>query len=103
MLQSLINIHNKIADKNAVWFPFQFLKPKSSGELISMGKVLVLSFFFGPYMFVFQQLRRWIFGVFSWEMISFLDLVYWTIGMFFWFTLVLRNCWNYRAKRLLVL
>lgn len=90
--------HNRASDTAFVWFPFNFLKPKSNSPigLVLKSKMIIC---FGIYYGVFAGLRNVIFS--RAELVpEILECIGWSVLIFtLWFNLVTAPLWNSRAKR----
>lgn len=94
----LIKLHNWLADRDFVWWPFSFLRPEKH-ELITFSKVLQMSLCFGgmaSVMFIGFAVMNNAFDLSS----AFLTLLGSFASFYVWFFCVTMPLWNYRARRL---
>lgn len=98
MINYLAQFHNWLSDKDFIWWPFSFLRPKPS-ELITFNLVLQMTGCFGIMtfgMFTVFAIMNNAFSVLSAVMTLFSCL----LGFFLWFNLITRPLWNHRARSL---
>jgi len=95
---SIESFHNGLADKNFIWFPFVFLRPKKE-ERITFILTLKLTIYFGTYTFCFYLIRIMLFDdqLSLTKSLEFLSKTY--ILFFFHFNLITAFFWNKRAAR----
>ncbi len=103
-IERVENVHNKLSDRNAIWFPFQFLKP-TPDRVIPFSRTVAMSLCFGLWGAILYFLRKKL----LWPDPSFADTTWFWIwenfhwfvaGFLVWFNLVTAYFWNRRARRI---
>ena len=98
MKDKIIQIHNELSDKNFIWFPFIFLKPRPEVK-ITQARILAMTLCFSLYAVLALAIRSYLQGSFSAEMFT-MPLIYSCLAFFFWFQTVTSTLWNIRAHAL---
>jgi hypothetical protein len=98
LIDSVEHFHNQLSDRDFIWWPFGFLKPRPDQR---MGMLLrfKMALLFGAYFVVFYALRRLLFGheiQLNTFALTALEAV---LGFFVWFNCVTAYFWNRRASR----
>lgn len=98
-LDKIESFHNWLADRQATWFPFLFLKPRPS-QKIREGRRWAMTLCFSIYTVVIWSLGRMLFGIpwnLPWVENKFLISL---LSFYLWFRVVSTFFWNRRAGRL---
>ena len=92
------NIHNWLADKDFIWWPFSFLRPEPKTLMTVKHTILMTACFGGLSVLMFVGFAV-VNNMFTAS--SAINTVLICFGGFFaWFNLVTRPFWNYRARQL---
>ena len=98
-LDRLTEVHGRLSDLKAVWFPFVFLQPQPH-ELITPGRRLAMTACFGCYTGLVWMGLRYFNGEFptarEWGVSMLKACAFFAI----WFRLVTVPLWNRRVRRL---
>ncbi len=98
ILDLLASLHNSLSDKDFIWWPFSFLRPKPQ-EDITLKLAGLMTACFGGLSFVMFT----VFAVVN-NALTFDSLVstffFCFVGFGLWFNIVTRPVWNYRARKL---
>lgn len=97
-LRKIINAHNLLSDKNLIWFPFLFLKPKPD-TIITQSRILIMTLCFGGYAALALVIRAYLSGTVSTSLIL-KNIAYTNLAFFTWFQIVTSTLWNIRAREL---
>ncbi len=98
IISVLAAFHNWLSDKDFIWWPFSFLRPKPEIPM-NFKLTLQMTGCFGGLTFVFLTGFAIANNAFSLES-TFLTFLSCMIGFFLWFNLITKPFWNYRANRL---
>jgi len=98
LLNLLSLFHNWLADKDFMWWPFSFLRPRPD-EFITMKIALLMTGCFGGLAFLMFTILAIANNVFTLEY-GFSTLLSCFGGFFIWFTCVTKPLWNNRARQL---
>ena len=100
LLDRVTSFHGRLSDSKIVWWPFLFLKPANSKELIGVSKMAQMTVCFAAWLLVGWILRESLLGRIG--SIRFEDIlrIYLILIVAFalWFNLVTRPLWNRRAR-----
>jgi lipopolysaccharide export LptBFGC system permease protein LptF len=92
--EKFVHYHNQLSDKNFIWFPFMFLKPRPEQQ-ITQGRIIKMTFCFSVYgclaLFIRQLLN---------QQVNYTSYLYIPVAFFLWFELVTSRLWNIRARSL---
>jgi hypothetical protein len=98
-LDRLTDIHGRLSDLNAVWFPFLFLKPRPEQEISPLRR-LAMTACFSWYAACFWPVKQILFSrpieTQAWLAFSLKCVVFFSV----WFRVVTSPLWNRRARQL---
>lgn len=97
-MKYIAGIHNWLSDKDFVWWPFSFLRPKPN-EFITFQLTLTMAACFGVLTGVILAFFYIANGAFEFGS-SLFTLVICFVGFLVWFNIITRPLWNYRARQL---
>ncbi|MCB0366192.1 MAG: hypothetical protein H6624_15150 [Bdellovibrionaceae bacterium] len=100
MIKSLINFHNRLSDKDFIWFPFTVLRPRPE-VTISQPRVWLMTICFSSYGLLVLILKSLAFGSSPYPGLG-QDYFLLFIGFFLWFQFVTAPLWNQRAQTIAV-
>ena len=90
--------YHALSDKDFIWFPFLFLRPKAH-EAIDLRRLVMMIFCFGLYGSLVWPVKQFISGnpttLNGWSVFSLKCFIFFTL----WLGLVTRPLWNQRARR----
>jgi len=98
ILEIIASIHNWLADKDFIWWPFSFLRPTPQTYMSFKMTLIMTGCFSGLSMgmYIVFTLANNIFEISSCINVGLICLV----GFFVWFNVITKPLWNVRAKKL---
>lgn len=92
-------LYHDLSDKDFIWFPFLFLRPKPS-QAIHLGRLVAMIFCFGLYGSLVWPLKQWLYGgpftLNGWAVFTLKCFGFFAV----WLSVVTRPLWNQRARAL---
>ena len=98
-MSKIAEIHNWLADKDFIWWPFSFMKPEPN-ELMTISKTNKMTLFFAGSTFLLFMFLNMMDSGFSLKN-EFYRLIVLFVSFNLWFNLVTKPLWNIRAKKIL--
>lgn len=100
VLDRIALAHGRLSDLRAVWWPFLFLMPAHSSEVITQRKILVMIPCFAAWFLLAWVVKEWIFRDSGNLSIGLLVKMYayFLVGFLIWFNLVTAPLWNRRVQ-----
>jgi hypothetical protein len=94
----LTDFHNWLSDKDFIWWPFSFLRPKPQ-ELITFKLTLIMTACFGGLTLIFFTVFALVNNALTLN--GFLTtMITCSLAFFTWFNAITRPLWNRRAHKL---
>ena len=99
-LKSFMALYHKLSDKDFVWFPFLFLRPRPE-QSIGFRRYVVMGYCFGLYGSLLWPLKQLLWGEGNWTWNGWAVFTAKSLAFFYlWFAVVTIPLWNQRARAL---
>jgi hypothetical protein len=98
ILNLIANFHNWLSDKDFIWWPFSFLRPRPD-ERITFKLTLLMTACFGGLAFLMFTIMALMNNALNWDY-SMSVFISCFGGFFFWFNIITKPLWNHRIRSL---
>ncbi len=98
ILELIASVHNWLADKDFIWWPFSFLRPTPT-TVMTFQMTLTMTACFSGLSVAMYMAFTFVNNMFSISSVVNTGAICF-IGFFTWFNLVTKPMWNIRAKKL---